>query len=119
MTLFFEDFTPGRVFQLGTLDVTESDIIEFASRYDPQPFHVDPVAARESPFGGIVASGWHTCSMFMALYVASVLDDVDGQGSPGVDEIRWLHPVRPGDHLTGTAEVIEATPSSRNRGAAA
>ena len=113
MTLFFEDFTPGRVFELGTLDVTEEDIVEFASRFDPQPFHIDPVAARDSPFGGIIASGWHTCSMFMSLYAATVLQDVDSQGSPGVDDIRWLKPVRPGDRLTGTATVLDATPSTR------
>jgi acyl dehydratase len=114
VTLYFEDFTPGRVFQLGTLDVTEHDIIEFASRFDPQPIHIDPVAARDTPFGGLIASGWHTCSMYMSLYAAAVLQDVDSQGSPGVDDIRWLHPVRPGDRLTGTAEVREATPSARN-----
>ena len=115
MTLFFQDFTPGRMFELGTLDVTERDIIEFASRYDPQPFDIDPVAARDSPFGGLIASGWHTCSMFMALNTASLLQDVDSQGSPGVDDIRWLKPVWPGDRLTGTATVVDGTPSTRNR----
>ncbi|HWM21256.1 MAG TPA: MaoC family dehydratase [Ilumatobacteraceae bacterium] len=114
MTLYFEDFSVGRVFQLGTVDVTEHDIVEFASRFDPQPFHFDPAAARRTPFGGIIASGWHTCSMYMSLYATAVLQDVDSQGSPGVDEIRWLKPVRPGDWLTGTATVMEATPSARN-----
>ena len=114
MTLYFEDFTPGRVFELGTVEVTEHEIIEFASRFDPQPFHTDPVAAAATPFGGIIASGWHTCSMYMALYAKTVLQDVDSQGSPGVDGIRWLQPVRPGDRLSGTAEVLDATPSSRN-----
>jgi acyl dehydratase len=114
VTLYFEDFPPGRVFELGTVDVSEDEIIDFASRFDPQPFHIDPVAAAGSPFGGLIASGWHTCSLFMGLYVRDVLHDVAGQGSPGVDEIRWLRPVRPGDRLTGRAEVTDARPSERN-----
>jgi acyl dehydratase len=114
VTLYFEDFPPGRVFELGTVKVTEDDIVEFASRFDPQPFHTDPVAAARTPFGGLIASGWHTCSLFMGLYVREVLGDVAGHGSPGVEEIRWLHPVRPGDELTGRAEVTGARLSERN-----
>lgn len=118
MTLYFEDFTPGRVFELGTVAVTADEIIEFATRYDPQPFHTDPEAAQQSAFGGLIASGWMTCGLYMRLYVDAVLADAASQGSPGVEEVRWLAPVRPGDRLTATSTVEEATPSATtpNRG---
>ena len=108
MTLYFEDFTPGRVFQLGALDVTEHDIIEFASRFDPQPFHIDPAAARRTPFGGIIASGWHTAALMMRVYVENYLSQVANLGSPGGDELRWDKPVFPGDELSVRATVLEA-----------
>lgn len=110
--MYFEDLTPGRVFELGSVDVTEDEIVDFATRYDPQPFHIDPAAARESPYGGIIASGWHTCAMAMRLMVDGLMRDTVSLGSPGVDEIRWLAPVRPGDRLTGRMTVEEARPSS-------
>lgn len=112
MTIYFEDFTPGRVFELGTVDVSEDEIVEFASRFDPQPFHVDPVAAAETMFGGIIASGWHTCSMCMRLLVDGLIRDAASLGSPGMEQIRWLVPVRPGDRLTARTTVEEARPSS-------
>ena len=110
---YFEDFSPGQTVELGSRTVTEAEIVAFARQWDPQPFHVDPDAARESVFGGLIASGWHTGAMWMRLYVDSLLGDAAGLGSPGVEELRWLAPVRPGDTLTGRLEVLEATPSQR------
>jgi acyl dehydratase len=111
--LTFEDFEPGRVFELGAREVTEEEIVAFAREWDPQPFHVDPEAAQESIFGGLIASGWHTGAMWMRLYVDSVLVGAAGMGSPGIEELRWLAPVRPGDTLEGRLTVLEATPSER------
>ncbi len=118
MTIYFEDFVPGRVFELGTIDVSADEIIEFATKYDPQPFHVDPEAAELSPFGGLIASGWHTCALFMRLLFDTILHDSSSQGSPGMDDLRWLAPVRPGDRLSGRSTVEEANPSATkpNRG---
>ena len=114
--LFLEDFTPGRVFELGSVSLTEAEIVAFGRQFDPQPFHVDAAAARSSPFGGLIASGWHTCSVLMRLWVDAVLSGSAALGSPGVDEVRWLRPVRPGDVLTGRAEVVESRPSARRPG---
>jgi acyl dehydratase len=94
--------------------VTREEIVEFASAYDPQPFHVDDAAARESPFGGLIASGWHTAALWMRLYVDAVLSKTASLGSPGVEELRWLRPVRPGDTLTGTARILWTKPSERD-----
>ena len=88
--LTFDDFEAGTVYPLGSVDVDEAEVLEFAGRFDPQPFHTDPVAAAETHFGGVVASGWHTCSMCMRLFVDGLLRDTTSMGSPGVDEIRWL-----------------------------
>jgi acyl dehydratase len=104
----FEDFVPGSVRTSGTVLVTEEEIIEFAKRYDPQVFHTDPVAARDSIYGGLVASGWHTAAMAMRLIVENYLSGVASVGSPGVDEVRWLKPVRPGDRLSVRVTVLEA-----------
>ena len=93
--------------------VTEDEIVEFARRCDPQPFHVDPRPRKESVFGGLIASGWHTGAMWMRLYVDSMLGGSAGQGSPGIEELRWLAPVRPGDTLAGRLTVLETTPSER------
>ena len=112
--IWFEDFTVGRVFELGTVTVTEEDIIEFASRYDPQPFHTDPEAAVGSSFGGLIASGWHTGSLWMRMYADTVLSQTDSRGSPGMEEVRWRAPVRPGDTLTGTTTVVDTQPSSKD-----
>ncbi len=96
---YFEDFHPGQQFDLGSVTVTEQEVREFATRFDPQPFHVDPDAAAQSMFGGVIASGWHTCSMMMRLVVDRLLHEADSLGSPGLDQVRWLVPVRPGDVL--------------------
>jgi acyl dehydratase len=109
--LYFEDFPVGQVIALGSRAVSEAEIIEFAQQFDPQYFHTDPAAAKRSIWGGLVASGWHTTCLFMRLMVDGHLHDVASIASPGVDEIRWLKPVRPGDRLTGRVTVLEATPS--------
>jgi len=93
--------------------VDEREIVAFARRYDPQLFHVDPEAAERSAFGGLVASGWHTTAMMMRMLVDHFLSPASSLGSPGVDEIRWLLPVRPGDVLSLRATVAEARPSRR------
>ena len=112
MTIYFEDFTPGRVFELGSVEVSAEEIIEFATRFDPQPFHIDPEAAADTHFGGIIASGWHTCSMCMRLLVDGMIHDTVSLGSPGMEQIRWLAPVRPGDRLAARTTVEHATPST-------
>jgi acyl dehydratase len=109
--LYFEDFHPGQVIELGSRTVTEAEILDFARQFDPQPFHVDPEAAAASHFGGIVASGWHTCSLLMRVLVDGLLLRSVSHGSPGVDEIRWLKPVRPGDTLSMSMRVLETIPS--------
>ena len=109
---YFEDFEPGQVVELGSVDVSEEEILEFARRYDPQPFHVDAEAAKGSVFGGLIASGWHTGALWMRLYVDAMLG-ASAQGSPGIEELRWLAPVRPGDTLLGRLTVLDATPSER------
>lgn len=106
--LTFEDFPPGARFELGSHRVEAEEILGFAAAHDPQPFHIDEQTAARTPFGGLIASGWHTASIFMKLYVDTLLARSAGAGSPGVDELRWLHPVRPGDVLTGTLTVLEA-----------
>jgi acyl dehydratase len=111
-TLYFEDLTPGRVFDLGSIEVTADEIIDFATRFDPQPFHVDPQAGAASHFGGLVASGWHTCALFMRLLVDGMVSQTTSMGSPGMDEVRWTAPVRPGDTLTGTFTIDEARASA-------
>lgn len=108
---YLEDFHPGDVHELGTVTVTAEEILEFGKRYDPQPFHIDPAAAELSPFGGLVASGWLTASLFMRCYVDSVLSESACCGSPGIDELRYLRPVRPGDVLTARLTVLGSRPS--------
>lgn len=108
---YFEDFQVGDIFDLGSTMVTKEEIIRFANQFDPQPFHTDPVLARDSIFGGLVASGWHTTAIFMRLFFDGLLHETASIASPGVDDVRWLKPVRPGDVLRGRFTVIESTPS--------
>lgn len=108
---YFEDFRPGAAMTLGSHAITEAEIITFAREYDPQVFHIDPEAARRSTFGGLVASGWQSCGIFMRLLVDGLLKESSALASPGVDEIRWLRPVRPGDVLQASLTVLDATPS--------
>ncbi len=108
---FFEDYEVGRVYEFGTITVNEAEIMEFARQFDPQSFHLDREKAAESRFGGIVASGWHTISLAMRLYVDHYLSHVASLASPGVDDIRWPNPVRPGDTLRIRVTILEARPS--------
>ena len=108
---YLEDFQPGDVHELGEVTVTEEHIIEFGERYDPQPFHVDPAAAKASAFGGLIASGWLTASLFMRQYVENLLVDSAGAGSPGIDELRYYRPVRPGDVLRARFTVLAVQPA--------
>jgi acyl dehydratase len=108
---FFEDYVAGSVYEFGTVKVEENEIIEFARRYDPQPFHTDPVAARATQFGGVIASGWHTAGMAMKLLVENYIPRGSSLGSPGVDELRWHIPVRPGDILSVRVTIVDTTPS--------
>jgi acyl dehydratase len=108
---YLEDFRAGEVIDLGSVTVTQEEMLEFGRRFDPQPFHVDPEAAKDTIFGGLIASGWHTASLFMRLFVLEVLNQSASMASPGVEELRWLRPVRAGDVLRGTYEVLEVTPS--------
>ncbi|WP_019141126.1 MaoC family dehydratase [Noviherbaspirillum massiliense] len=109
---YFDDFEVGQTIEVGSREVTEEEIIDFAARFDPQPFHVDKAAAEKSIYGGIIGSGWHTCGMIMRLMVDGLLRDAASLGSPGVDEIRWLKPVRGGDTLTVSTTVLEKRPSN-------
>jgi acyl dehydratase len=111
---YLEDFHEGDVTEVGPVTVTEDEIVDFASRFDPQPFHVDPEAANESLFGGLIASGWHTAALYMGMFVREVLLDSASLGSPGIEELRWLAPVRPGDTLRGRSRVLEVRPSEKN-----
>ena len=108
-------FTPGAVFRLGPRRVLESEVLEFGRRFDPQPFHTDPALAAATRWGGVIASGWHTCSMAMEMVAHGLLEGSGGLGSPGVDELRWEHPVRPGDELSLVVTVLDSAPSSSGR----
>jgi acyl dehydratase len=105
---YFEDYAPGSVCVYGPIAVTEAEIIEFAARYDPQPMHTDPVAATHGPFGGLIASGWHTTGLVMRVLVERYLSHVAALVSPGIDELRWQKPVRPGDTLDVRVTVVDA-----------
>ncbi len=108
---YFEDYPVGAVYEFGPIEVEETEVIAFASRFDPQAMHIDPAAAAAGPFKGLIASGWHTLSLMMRLMVDNYLSTVAGLASPGVDEVRWVRPVRPGDRLTLRTTVLEARPS--------
>jgi len=108
---YFEDFKVGDIFAGGSVDVTQDAIIAYARQFDPQPFHTDPVAAKDTLFGELVASGWHTASMTMALFATSDIRIVNGVIGGGVEQLSWPRPVRPGDRLTVRSEVLEVQPS--------
>jgi acyl dehydratase len=108
---FLEDFVAGTVYDAGSVQISEAEIVEFAQRYDPQQFHVDIEAARRSPYGGLIASGWQTIALSMRLLVDQIFGDSASMGSPGVDEIRWPRPVRPGDTLAVRMTVLDSRPS--------
>lgn len=110
--VYFEDIELGSQTVFGHYDVTREEVLEFARKYDPQPFHLSDEEAAKTHFGRIAASGWHTCAMTMAVIARKVVETKQaGLGSPGVDELRWLKPVYPGDRLIVTGTVVETTPS--------
>ena len=111
MRRYFEDFTPRDEIELGQHTITKERIIAFAREFDPQVFHLDEDAAKDTIFGGLVASGWHTGSLTMRLFYEGVIQHVVSLGSPGIDELRWIKPVRPGDTLSGRMTVTECIPS--------
>ena len=108
---YWEDYELGRKYPLGLTSFTEQEIVDFARQFDPQSFHVDAEAARGSMFGGLIASGWHVTSKLMRLFVDNYIDTRTALGSPGLDEVRWLKPVRPGDTLTAWVECASKVPS--------
>ena len=108
---YFEDMAVGATVDLGNRSVSEEEILRFAREFDPQPFHIDPEAAGKSIFGGIIASGWHTCSITMRLLVDGLLSHSSSLGSPGIEQIRWVKPVRPGDTLHAVLTVQEVRQS--------
>jgi acyl dehydratase len=108
VTLYFEDFTPGRVFELGDRVLSADEVVAFGELWDPQPFHIDPVAAESGPFEGLIASGWQTVCVWMRLYVDAVLNHAAVLTAPGVEEVRWLVPVRPGMRLRGRTTILDS-----------
>ncbi len=108
---YWEDYEVGQKFPLGSTSFSEQEIVDFARQFDPQTFHIDRDAAARSMFGGIIASGWHVASKMMRLFVDNYVDHRTALGSPGLDELRWLKPVRPGDTLTGWVVCAAKVPS--------
>jgi acyl dehydratase len=104
---YFEDYNTGSVYEFGSITVHQEEIIAFARRYDPQVFHIDPVAAKSSAYGGLIASGWHTGAVMMRLFVDHYLSHAASLGSPGVHDLRWIKPLRPGDELRIRVTVRE------------
>jgi acyl dehydratase len=117
MTLWWEDFRVGESADMGQHTFTAEEIVAFGRAFDPQPFHSDAEAAKDSFFGGLIASGWHTCAVGMRLMCESYLNQTHSMGSPGMSDIRWLKPVRAGDTLTYRREVLQARVSSSRQGA--
>ncbi len=115
-TIYWEDFEVGTTEDMGSHTFIEEEIIAFARQFDPQPFHVDPEAAKLSAFGGLVASGWHTCSVSMRMICDGYLNKTVSMGAPGVDSVRWPNPVRPGDTITLARKVLEARASNSRPG---
>lgn len=111
--VYWEDFLIGKVIDLGTCVVSREEVLEFARRYDPQPFHTDDEAATQSIYGGLIASGWHTCALMMRLLYDGLIKRAASLGSPGIDSVRWLKPVRPGDTLRATMTITETRASTR------
>ena len=116
---YFEDCIPGAIYEFGSKEVNETEVIDFARRFDPQLFHTDPEWAKQSPFGGIIASGWHTGCMMMRMQTDHFLTKETSLPSPGIEELRWLRPVRPGDRLSVRVTIVDAkrSGSKPDRGA--
>jgi acyl dehydratase len=107
---YWEDLTPGSVRELGSVTVSAEEIKDFAEQFDPQPFHIDEAAGRRSIFGNLCASGWHTCALAMKLTVENFLNESSSMGSPGLESLRWLKPVYPGDTLSLKHTITESRP---------
>jgi acyl dehydratase len=114
--IWWEDFKVGERSEMGRHTFTEDEIVSFARQFDPQPFHTDPHKARTTPFGGLIASGWHTCAVGMRLMVEQYIHRTASLGSPGIEDIRWLKPVRPGDTLTYSRTVTASRASASRAG---
>ncbi len=114
--LTFEDFPAGKVLDLGVKHVTEKEVLAFAWTYDPQPFHLDRLEGEKSILGGLAASGWHTCAMLMRMIFDAFIKDTAGEGSPGLEQLRWKRPVLVGDTLSGHGKVMEARLSQSRPG---
>ena len=108
---YFEDYVPGAVYEYGYLTVTDGDIVRFAEQFDPQPIHTDRAFAEAGPFGGLIASGWHSAGLLMRLFADHYLSGVASLASPGVDELRWAAPLRPGDTVRLRATITQTRPS--------
>ena len=113
---YWEDFAIGERAELGRHTFSEAEILAFGRQYDPQPFHTDPEKARQSVFGGLIASGWQTCAIGMRLMCEGYINDTVSLGSPGIESLRWLKPVRPGDTLTYSRVVLESRASTSRKG---
>ena len=113
---YWEDFQIGERAELGRHTFTEEEIVEFGRRYDPQPFHIDVESAKQSAFGGLIASGWQTCAIGMRLMVEGYIRQTVSLGSPGIENIRWLKPVRPGDTIAYSRIVLESRASTTRKG---
>ena len=111
---FFEDYLEDTVIEMGPVYIEKDELIKFALRYDPQPMHIDPEAAKKGPYKGLIASGWHTCALVMGELVKNYFSPRSSLGSPGIDKLQWLKPVRPGDKLTVRATILE-TKLSRSK----
>jgi acyl dehydratase len=111
----FADFKPGMIIEAGPRHITAEEILQFARRYDPQWFHTDPERAARSRWKGLIASGWHTCAIAMELVVAAALQHSESFGSPGIEHLKWLEAVRPGDGLSLRAEVLETRVSGSGK----
>jgi acyl dehydratase len=109
---YFEDYVPGSVYEYGPISVSEAEIVEFATKFDPQYIHVNHEKAAAGPFGGLIASGWHTAGLMMRLYADNFVSSVAAIASPGVDDLRWLKPVRPGDSLHIRVSVLDSRRSA-------
>ncbi|MCB1176012.1 MAG: MaoC family dehydratase [Leptospiraceae bacterium] len=114
--LYFDDISIGDSFELGSYTISREEIIEFANKYDPQPFHIDEEKAKVSIYGGIIASGWHTNAIYMKLFVDTMMNKAHGMGSPGLEELKWKKPVFPGDTLSGKFSIIDKKPFRGNLG---
>jgi acyl dehydratase len=108
---FFEDFAVGDTFDLPAREIAKAEVIAFAQEFDPQPFHLDEKAPATEQIGGLIASGWHVCAIFMRMFCDGLIGDSSSLGSPGVDTLKWQRPVKPGDTLSGRTTVLETRPS--------